>query len=258
MKCLFVLTAVALMTAGIAHGQGADTASATKVQIARKLYDEGVEAASKGQWSLAYDKFKSSYELQARSATLFNLASAQAQTGRLVEASESYRRFLRETDSRYADSRADATSQLDSIEKQIARLTLQITNLEQGDVVTVDDIEFPQSVLREPIPMNPGAHVVVVRRGSSMLVTRQITLATGAAESMQIDVQAKVDLTLHPADGASQTTGTGGVAVRDEPEVKRSVLRSPWLWSAAAIVIVGSVTATYFLTRGNDDVLEVR
>jgi hypothetical protein len=259
MKCYLVLIAVVLATAGLAHGQNADTALATKVQIARKLYDEGVEATSKSQWSLAYDKFKASYDMQARPQTLFNLAVAQAQTGRLVEASESFRKLLREaTDPRYAELRADVASQLESVDKQIARLTLDVSNLEQRDVVTIDDIEFPRSVLRQEIPVNPGEHVVAVRRGSTVVVTRKITLSAGATESVQIDVATKaIDLNVHPAEG-TQTTGTVGVIEHREPEQKRSVLRSPWLWSAAAVVIAGSVTATYLLTRGNDDVLSVR
>ena len=98
-----------------ALAQPADPNSAAKLPIARKLYDEGVDAVNKGRWSTAYDKFKASYELVPRPITLFNLAGAQSQTGRLVEAGESYRRFLRDTsDGRFNDLRTDAIGSLDA------------------------------------------------------------------------------------------------------------------------------------------------
>jgi len=117
MKHLLVIAVLALAPAS-ALAQSADPSSAAKLPLARKLYDEGVDAVNKGRWSTAYDRFKTSYELAPRPLTLFNLAGAQSQTGRLVEASESYRRFLRDTaDGRFNDLRADATSQLEALDK---------------------------------------------------------------------------------------------------------------------------------------------
>src|SRR5262245_12068057 len=129
MKHLLVIAMLALVPAS-ALAQSVDPNSAAKLPIARKLYDEGVDAVNKGRWSTAYDKFKASYELVPRPSTLFNLAGAQSQTGRLVEASESYRRFLRDTsDGRFNDMRESATSQLEALDKQIAQVTIDVGHL---------------------------------------------------------------------------------------------------------------------------------
>src|SRR4051812_35437288 len=104
MKQLLLIAALTIAAAGTARAEPADTTLAAKLPIARRLYDEGVDAVGKTRWSIALDRFKASYELAPRAQTLFTLAYAQGQTGRLVEASENYRRFLRETaDGRFAE-----------------------------------------------------------------------------------------------------------------------------------------------------------
>lgn len=264
MKHLLVIAMLAPILAlarASALAQPADPNSAAKLPIARKLYDEGVDAINKGRWSTAYDKFKASYELVPRPSTLFNLAAAQSQTGRLVEASESYRRFLRDTaDGRFNDMRSEATTQLDALDKQIAQVTIDVSHLEPDDIILIDEIEFPHSALRTAIPMNPGQHVARVQRGQSAIANRKITLASGATESVQIDlpIAQPADLTVHrdPESAAPGVTGTSISGRRTEPapEPPRSWLRSPWLWTGVAVVVGGAAVGTYMLTRSPDGV----
>lgn len=258
----YLIVIVAAMLAappGAAAQPGGEATSASKVPVARRLYEEGVEAVGKGRWTVAHDRFKASYELAPRVLTLFNLAGAQAQTGRFIEATESYRRFLRETsDGRYAELRAEATAQLEVMEKQVAQLTLDVVNLDRADVVAIDQVEIPHSALREPFPLNPGPHVATVRRADVEIATRSITLAPGTAESVRIEVPKQVDLTVRAVPGGSP--GTGGAPIGDPPPPRRDkgILRSPWFWTAAAVVVVGGATGAYFLTRPDGDVLVVR
>jgi hypothetical protein len=260
MKQLLLIAAFAAANTLVASAEPSESTSVAKVPIARRMYDEGVDAADKGRWVFAYDRFKASYELSPRVLTLFNLACAQAQTGRPIEATESYRRFLRETsDGRYPDLRTAATTQLELVGKQVAQLTLEIANGEPGDAVTIDEIEFPQAALREPIALDPGSHVAAVHRGETALATRTITLAPGATEAVRLEVPNRpVDLVVHKPVEAPSPAGVA-LDTRPVPEApRRSVLRSPWLWSAAAVVVAGSVTAAYLLTRSDGDVLVVR
>jgi hypothetical protein len=256
MKQLLLSVVVLVMTTGGVHAESADATSAPKVTLARQLYDEGVDAFGKGQWSLAYDRFKASYELAPRVLTLFNLAVAQGQLGRLVEATESYRKFLRDTgDGRYPERRTDATSQLEMLGKQIAHLTLDITNLEAGDVVAIDDVEFPQVALHEAIPMNPGPHVARIQRGPAMLATRTVALTSGAAETVHIELPMKLpDLVVHKAPDSPAVTGTAMSSKQGDHGSSGAWwsskwLRSPWLWTGVAVAAAGTATGAYLLTR---------
>lgn len=257
MKQLLLIGVVIVATTAGAYAQPASSTAAPKVTLARQLYDEGVEASDKGQWNLAHDRFKTSYELAPRVLTLFNLAYAQGQIGRLVEASESYRKFLRDTsDGRYPEYRTDATSQLDLLGKQIATLTIEITNLGPTDVVSIDDIEFPQAALREAIPMNPGSHVARVQRGTTLLASSTLTLTPGAAETvhLQLPVQPP-DLVVHNLPAPPTATAPNPPAAPPRPVdqgSRRDWLRSPWLWSGVAVAVVGTATGAYLLTRSPD------
>ncbi|HET9625746.1 MAG TPA: hypothetical protein VFP84_30485 [Kofleriaceae bacterium] len=273
MKHLFTIAAVCAASLALAtpasHAEPADSSestSAAKVPVARRLYDEGLEAAGKKQYAVAYERFKASYELVPRPLTLYNLAGAQAQTGRPVEASESYRKFLRDTaDGRFPELRANAQTQLEVVTKQVAQITLDITGLEASDTVTIDDIEFPQSILREAIPLDPGAHTAVVRRGGAALATQSISLTSGANEPVKIEVPAQagdkpVDLSVHPGQPAGSPAATASVLDTHPapPPEHHSVWRSPWLWTTVAVVVAGGVTAGILLTRPDNDVLVVR
>jgi hypothetical protein len=263
MKQIFLIVAATLALTAVAVAQPADTA-ANKIPVARRMYDEGVDAVNKGRWSVAHDRFKASYELAPRVLTLFNLAGAQAQTGRLVEAAESYRRFLRETtDGRYPELRADATTQLDQLEKQVAQVTLDIPNIDTADAIAIDDIEYPHAALREPIPMNPGPHVTRIKRGDVMIATKPFTLTPGSAEAIRIELPVKsVDLVVHnsgPTGEPGNVTGTAALEAKQSDHPKKGgVLRSPWFWGAVAVVVVGGAVGGYLLTRSSDEVLVVK
>jgi hypothetical protein len=251
----FLALACFVIAPGRVSAQQSDT-DAAKIQVARKLYDEGVDAVKQSRWSVAYDKFKASHELAPRVLTLMNLAGAEQNTNRFVEASESFRRFLRETsDGRYPELRASATAALESIEKQIAQMTLKVTNLDPSDAVKVDESDFPQSALGEPFPMNPGSHAVWVVRGGAKLGTKTFALTAGAAETVTVDLNKKVEPQAPLTTATSDTlTGTNFSAAPPAEKTKGSILRSPWLWvGVGAVVVAGGVTAYYLSTRSTAD-----
>jgi hypothetical protein len=253
MHHLSLIVAITIAAAGAAHAEPAD--SPARTQIARRLYDEGVEAANKSRFAVALDRFKASYELAPRVQTLYNLAFTQGQTGRLVEAAESYRRFLRETaDGRFAELRAVATEQVDQLDKQIPQATLEVPGLEPTDTLAVDDLELPHGALREALPMNPGPHVARVQRGTQVLATRAFTLSAGATEQIRIDLPMPVDLQLRPPAEAPRAAAP--VPPAPHPvDHGHAWLRSPWLWSAVAVVAVGTATGAYLLTRPDGTVI---
>jgi hypothetical protein len=251
MKQLLLIVAFTIAAAGAARAQTADPTAVAKLPLARRLYEEGVDAVGKGRWSIAFDRFKASYEIAPRPQTLFNLAYAEGQTGRLVEAAENYRRFLRDTaDGRFAELRTEASDQLELLDKQVAQLTLDVGNLEPGDVIAIDDVEFPQAALHQAIPINPGPHIARVQRGAKLIATRTLALAAGAAESVRIELPVKpLDLEVHHA---ADPPGVTAALPRPAPAghgASHAWLRSPWLWSGVAVAVAGGAASAYLLTR---------
>lgn len=253
---VIAMTVALSSVASAQPSQPTESAEAAKIPVARRLYEEGVDAVNKGRWSLAHDRFKASFDLAPRVLTLFNLAGAQAQLGRFVEATESYRRFLRETiDGRYPELRQDATTQLELLEQQLSQITIEVKHLDAADVIAIDQSEFPHTAVREPIPMNPGAHAVTISRMGSVIVTRPLSLTAGAAQNVKIELPRKVDLKVQQVP-PSRPGDNGQFASSRESGDRKSrsgVLRSPWFWTAVAVVVAGGATGAYFLTRSDAD-----
>jgi tetratricopeptide (TPR) repeat protein len=70
-------------------------ADSRREQDARAAYKAGAAAYEAGDYQLAYDKFKESFQLSHAPALLYNIASAQQGLKRPHDAAESLRSFLR-------------------------------------------------------------------------------------------------------------------------------------------------------------------
>lgn len=208
--------------------------------VARAHYTEGVEASQRQDWDAAREAFQRGVDVAPFAPIVYNLATAQAETGRLVAAAENYRRFLRRCSTAESpDNRDDATELLGQIEPRIARARVDIAGLGESDVVELDEVALNRAMLSAPIPVDPGAHGLrVVRRGEEVGST-QFRVAEGGHESVALEI---------PEDqGApSEDTGSG------DGGIDGGVL-------AAVLVVVGLAVAagvlipTLVLTSGSTE-----
>ncbi len=163
------------------------TASPSEVALARQQFTQGVAAAREGAWEQALSAFESSYALYPNPQTLFNVAGARRQLGRLVGAAEAYRRYLlapeSETD---ADHRVQARQALQEIEPQLATATLDVQGLREGDVVRLDGTELSPRALRAPLPVDPGTHELSVARDGKVAASKRFEAQAGGAVSVAL------------------------------------------------------------------------
>lgn len=156
---------------------------------ARQHYADGVEASTEDRWMEAREAFQRAYDIAPFAPVVYNLATAQAQTGRLVEAAESYRRFLRRCQSRETPQlRADAQQLLAGVTPRIGRLTLRVRHLApEVDAIELDGDELTAAVLDSPVPINPGPHRLrVTRRGRGEIENRDFEIEEGERRTLEI------------------------------------------------------------------------
>jgi hypothetical protein len=67
-----------------------------EVALARALFEEGITLADRGDWTGAADRFGRAHSLKPTSGTAFNWASALAETGQLMQASELLESVIRD------------------------------------------------------------------------------------------------------------------------------------------------------------------
>lgn len=249
---------VALLT--IPAGAAAQEPSAADVALARRQFEEGMAAARASRWDAAREAFERSYTLVRRPRILANLATAQAQTGRLVEAAESYRQFLREVSSGPdAATRPGVQHELAALEPRIPEVRITIEGLRPQDRVTLDGAEVSRAALGVPVPINPGSHRLVVTRGSAELESEPFSVAESEHRELNLELPVRAPL---PAPGRDVPRVREPDRLEPEPEPEDEVgasdegggvLSSPIFWVVVGLVVAGGVTGGVLIATGESD-----
>ncbi len=234
----------------------AQTPSASEMAAARDLFRSGLAHAEAGRWASARADFERSYRLARVPVTLFNLAGAQAETGALVAAAESYRSFLQvANEGRAARYRRAAEQALADLEPRIPSLRIEAPGLAEGDVLRIDDDVVSRAALGVAFRVDPGEHRVEILRGERSVVRETLYVAAGGERALTLVVPS---LDTRPEvvarDQAGRDTLTEAPLATNEPtRERRSLARSPWLWVAVGVVVIaGATTAVVLATRGDD------
>jgi hypothetical protein len=231
MRALLILLLCASGSTALAQA-GADPRD---VMVARQEFRAGIAAARDGRWAEARDRFARSYELNPRRSALFNLAGAQARTGELVAAAESYRRYLELRDEERA---AEAEARLDELTARIPLVTVR-ASLAEGDALTLDGAPLRRVLLTSPIPVDPGAHRLAVRRDEAEVAAEDFEAPEGARVEVVLDVpRPPVALAAVP-DPADPALLSDTPSEPDDGGT--NVLTEWWFWTIAGVVVVGAV-----------------
>ena len=214
-------------------------------ETAEELKQQGLAAAQAKNWELARQKFEASYALSPQPFMLFNLATAQEQTERLVEARKSYATFLASsTAPDEAKFRSIAKTKGAALDKAIPTLAVRATGF---DADVRFELDGHPADITAPLSVDPGEHAVAAKRGTDVLAQRTLKLARGARET--------IDLIPPPREVRPTSIMQQPPPPQPPPEQParphKSVLGSKWFWGAAAVVVVGATAGGYYAAFGN-------
>lgn len=149
-------------------------------------FRQGVAAARQGAWTQAREAFQRAHRLSPHPLVLFNLAGAQARTGRLLAAAANYRRVLQARTAVAASHRRAAQSQLSAIEARIPRLRIQIQGLRHDDRVILDRTRLYPNELELEQWVDPGQHELTVFRQGTEQQTKRLRLSEGQRKTVML------------------------------------------------------------------------
>lgn len=197
-----------------------------------KLFAHGMRLFEDGDHLGAAQAFERAYRLKPHFSVLCNIALCHERRSDFVLAVRYYQDCL----GRGAKDGRNATKIQNSLDQVQARVAqLQVSSPGQGGKVFVDGREVgpaPQSVA-----VNPGSHVIEVRRPGARPASRTIT--TRGGEHVPL-VLVPTAVTASTAVTAEKTDGSG---------VGRRRLSPWWFWGTAGATVALAVAATVFGVR---------
>jgi len=153
---------------------------------AEALFRIGREAAQRGDYRTACDKFTESQRLDPAPGTLINLGECKERLGLFASAWQHYREasdLLVGDDRRPIADRAAA-----ALEHRLSRLNIRLDPA-APDATSVrrDDIELARGSLDLALPVDPGEHVVVVKAPGHEPKQYRVTLAEAQVQTLVVE-----------------------------------------------------------------------
>lgn len=145
---------------------------------ARRIAEEGLQLFDTGRWAEALDRFeRAGAAVKAPTMTLMAARSLE-KLGRLVEASERYHataamQLDADASAAFRKAQEDATKERAALLPRIPSLVIDAGAAAPAEAaVTLDGKPIAASLLGSPIPVDPGAHTVILTRGEKALTER--------------------------------------------------------------------------------------
>ena len=194
---LVVATTLSLSVESYAQAQGDPGRADT-------LYREAVELFKAGNVKGACAKLDESFNLEAKTQTLFSLAKCRQREGRVATAwlqfGELVKRGEREGD---AAKLAEYKAKYAELDRLVPRATLKLEAHPEVTDVKLDGKSIPRSEWTAPVPVDPGEHVFIFSGTGKLDAERRINLRE--SETITIDIE-----TLRDAGGPATPPAGGG------------------------------------------------
>jgi hypothetical protein len=210
-------------------------------RAARRLFAEGLAEADAGRWMEAADRFSRANGLRPTPEIAYNLSTALLHIGRLVSASDLLAAVAESPGAR-PEVRAAAEARLTQVRPRLAHLTVDAGSIGRGRV-RIDGGPLDPTAVGRPLPVDPGTHVVELRPAAGGPLSRTLSLAEGAEETVSFG----------PPPSPSGAEGSPAAGLRARGGADRGagepLWRKGWFWGAIGAVAVTAV-AVALAARG--------
>jgi hypothetical protein len=246
LKVSTLLAAVALSWARPGHAEPGPLdpppGPPSDVAAARALFTEGLTHADAGRWEAAADRFERARALRPSPAITYNLSTALVHKGQLVRASELLREVLAEPQVA-PPVRNAANTRLGALLPRLAHLTVELPVASPSGLhVLIDQRPVDTARLGVPLPVDPAAHSLELRRGLARLDQKDVVLKEGERRTVRLgaaDVAEAVAVDVVDVRAATEANATPPA-----PASSRA-----WIWAVAGAVAAGTATALVLATR---------
>jgi len=238
----------AFVSAVLLFSQGA-AAQETNVATARQLANSGIDAIEAGDCDKGTPLLERAEQLHHASVHLEYLARCRVTKGRLVAATEMWRRIIRDgapegSSPAVVAALAEAQRELEKTLPRLASTTVRTARDYPGLSMTIDGTALPADMVGTPQVLDPGDHELVVSARGFESWSRSFTLTEGGSADIEVE--------LSPLP----TTAMAAAPERTASERSPSSFLGPAGWITASVgaasVIAGTVTLLMRDNRRSD------
>lgn len=209
-----MLLAVTIAAAPLAALAGPAEDKAT----ARELAKEGIAAEQKGDCTTAIDRLERAESLFHAPPHLQFLARCYGKVGRLVDATETWRKLTLEplpanAPPAFKDAIAEAKLELPKLEPRLGHLTLKAAEKYDGFAAEVDGKAWPAAALDVPRIIDPGKHVIRARATGYKTSEESVDIGEGKSESVTLTLEPGTDPGGTPPVASTSASATAAPSV---------------------------------------------
>jgi hypothetical protein len=154
------------------------------------LFNEAKRLAEEGNHAEACPKFEASFNLDPTLGTLLNLADCHERSGKIATAWAEWGEGAERAEAA-RDNRADyAKERRAALELRLPRLAIAVANPKPGFTVLRDDVVVPAATYGIALPVDPGKHMIRVKRGDQVIAESSIETAETKTETVELDLAA--------------------------------------------------------------------
>ena len=201
---------------------------------AQALLKEGSALYKQADFGAALEKFEAAYALYPSPKLQFNIAQADRELGRIVEAVEAFETFLVQAPDAAPDIVAEARQSLAELKPKLAQLRIDAA---AGAQVEVDARAVGFTPLARIVWVLPGHHRVAIKHPNYVPALVDITVASGEVHTVAPKLLrfSEGAATPEPAPSSATIVATTPVA----PTASESAFsRRPWyFWTGAAATL---------------------
>lgn len=248
-----VAAGLLLVTSSItAAGWASDNAAAADAlfQAAKLLVEEK-------KFAEACPKFEASYRLEKTFGTLMNMADCHENIGKIATAwaewGEAAERAAKEGDKREPYVRQRRAALTERLPKLQINVTAQVNVAPPRAALDVfrDGVKVDEAVYGLALPVDVGAHRVIVRRGEQVLKEETVETQEKAVATVNLDLEA-LDRAVPPPP-PTKTTGPAPLVVMPAPSSQKTIGFVVGGVGAAGVIAAAVVEIVALVKKGNAD-----
>jgi outer membrane protein assembly factor BamD (BamD/ComL family) len=231
-------------------------AEAPPKERAQALLKEGSALYKQADFAAALQKFSAAYAIYPSPKLQFNIAQADRELGRTVEAVEAFETFLVQAPDSPPELIAEARQSLAEMKPKLAQVRVDALG---GAQVTVDNRSIGVTPIARIIWVTPGRHRVTVNHPSYLSSSLEVTVAVGEIRTVSPKLSRVAEAPPSPAPAVappavaltqpSTPAPTENIVSAAPPASTKAggLAQRPWyFWTAAAATgafAVGAIVA---------------